>query len=192
MNKYLSGTIFINYYLDGVAGVLAACFSQVIYNWLKTKWSYVLSYILTLLGSLGIFLFESGAISPYFIDNLGCPPSGYPDGSDKDREFHLKKIIPYFTFFAKIGVSLTVQFTYYVSFSDQRTFPLLKRTTAIGICNFIARSFTIFAPLVAELDRPIPIIIVMTVTLVGLITSFTFPSERDIKRDLAESAKSLS
>lgn len=118
MNKYLSGTIFINYYLDGVAGVLAALFSQVLYNWLKAKWSYVLSYVLTLLGSLGILLFESGSISPYFIDSMGNPPSGYPPGSDKDREYHLKKIIPYFTFLAKIGVSLSVQFTYYVSFSD--------------------------------------------------------------------------
>ena len=55
----------------------------------------------------------------------------------------------------------------------------MKRTTAIGICNFIARTFTIFAPLVAELDKPIPIIIVMIVTTAGLITTFTFPSSDD-------------
>lgn len=113
---------------------------------------------------------------------MGCPPSGYPQGSDKDREFHLKRIIPYFTFLAKIGANLTFQFTYYVSFVDPKTFPLLKRTTAIGICNFIARSFTIFAPLIAELDRPIPISIVLAVTLTGLITSFTFPSADEDRR----------
>lgn len=107
MNKYLSGTIFINYYLDGVAGTLAAVFGEALYNCLKTKWSFILSFIITLLGSIGIFLFESGYISPYFIDSMGSPPSGYPEGSDKDREYHLKRIIPYFTFLAKIGVNLT-------------------------------------------------------------------------------------
>ena len=108
LNKYLSGTIFINYYLDGVAGVISAVSGQFIYNCLKKKWSYFLSFVLTLLGSLGIFLFESGYISPYFIDSMGCPPSGYPEGSDKDREYHLKKIIPWFTFLAKFGVNLTM------------------------------------------------------------------------------------
>lgn len=107
MNKYLSGTIFINYYLDGAAGIIAVCLGQPLYNCLRSKWSYVLSYSVTLLGSLGILLFEAGYISPYFIDDMGCPPSGYPQGSDKDREFHLKRIIPYFTFLAKIGANLT-------------------------------------------------------------------------------------
>ena len=63
----------------------------------------------------------------------------------------------------------------------------MKRTTAIGICNFIARAFTIFAPLVAELDKPIPIIIVMIVTTAGLITTFTFPSSDDDRQELAAS-----
>lgn len=181
LNKYLSGSIFINYYIDGAAGVIAVCFGQAIFGCLKTKWSYVLSYIFTLLGGLGIFLFEGGYISPYFIDSMGSPSSPYPPGSDKDREWHLKRIIPYFTFFAKVGVNLTFQFTYYVSFNDPKTFPLLKRTTAIGICNFIARLVTIFAPLAAELDRPIPILIVIIVTTIGLVTSFTFPSADELR-----------
>lgn len=107
LNKYLTGSIFINYYLDGLAGIIAALFGQAIFGCLKIKWSYVLSFTITLLGSLGIFLFEGGYISPYFIDSMGNPPSPYPEGSDKDREWHLKKIIPYFTFLAKIGVNLT-------------------------------------------------------------------------------------
>ena len=192
MNKYLSGTIFINYYLDGVAGVLAVIFGQILFNWLKTKWSYVFSYTTTLLGSIGIFIFEAGFISPYFIDSMGCPPSDYPEGSEKDREYHLKRIIPYFTFLAKIGVNLTMQFTYYVSFNDPKTFPLVKRTTAIGICNFIARFVTIFSPLIAEIDRPIPILIVIIVTTIGLITSFTFPSIEDDRQEAQSIQDSIS
>jgi hypothetical protein len=113
---------------------------------------------------------------------MGSPPSPYPEGGDKDREWHLKRIVPFFTFLAKIGVSLTILFTYYVNFSDPKTFPLLKRTTAIGICNFIASVATIFAPLAAELDRPIPICLVITVTTIGLITSFTFMSEDEVRQ----------
>lgn len=107
MNKYLTGTIFLNYYLEGVGAFIAILSGEFLYNCLKTKWSFILSFIITLLGCLGIFFFESGYISPYFIDGMGCPPSGYPEGSDKDREYHLKRIIPYFTFLAKIGVYLT-------------------------------------------------------------------------------------
>ena len=182
MNKYLSGTVFLNYYVEGTAAFIAILLGEPLYNCIKTKWSFILSFIITLLGSFGIFLFESGYISPYFIDSMGSPPSGYPEGSDKDREYHLKRIIPYFTFFAKIGVYLTFLFTNYLSFGDAKTFPILKRTTAIGICNFIARAITVFAPLIAEVDRPVPIIVVIVVTIIGLITSFTFSSvdeERD-------------
>lgn len=141
----------------------------------------MLAFTIALLGSIGIFLFEGGYISPYFIDSMGSPQSPYPPGSDKDREWHLKRIIPWFTFLAKIGINLTFMFTYYVSFTDPKTFPMLKRTTAIGICNFIARTATIFAPLTAELDRPIPILIVIIVVTIGLITSFTFPSDSDLR-----------
>lgn len=182
MNKYLTGSIFINYYLDGFAGIIAVLFGQAIFGCLKAKWSYVLSFIITLLGSLGILLFEGGYISPYFIDSMGSPKSPYPPESDKDREWHLKRIIPYFTFLAKIGVNLTFQFTYYISFNDPTTFPLAKRTTAIGICNFIARLATIFAPLAAELDRPIPISIVIIVTIIGLITCLTFPNPDELRQ----------
>ena len=69
-----------------------------------------------------------------------------------------------------------------MSFNDPKTFPLLKRTTAIGICNFVARLATVFAPLAAELDRPIPISIVIALTTIGLITSFTFPSADEVLR----------
>ena len=106
MNKYLTGTIFINYYCEGASGIIAGLIGELLYNIFKTKWSFIISYIITLLGSFGILLFESGCISPYFIDNMGCPPSGYPQGSDKDREYHLKRIVPYFTFIAKIGANL--------------------------------------------------------------------------------------
>jgi len=66
-----------------------------------------------------------------------------------------------------------------VSFNDKRTFPLLKRATAIGICNFCARLATVFSPFVAELDTPWPISIIIIVTVLALIVSITFPSREE-------------
>ena len=128
-------------------------------------------------------MFESDIISPYFIDSLGCPPSGYPEGSAKDRKYHLDRIIPYFTFIAKIGTHLTFSNAYYASFSDQRVFPLLKRATAIGICQFVARGLTIFAPLIAELDEPIPMLILSFITLTALVGALFFPSKSEQQRE---------
>jgi hypothetical protein len=58
-------------------------------------------------------------------------------------------------------------------------FPTLKRSTATGIANFIARSLTIAAPIVAELDKPIPISVLVGINGFALIVSFTFPGKND-------------
>ena len=125
-----------------------------------------------------ILLFEVGVISPYFVSDA-IPPSPHPDGSEEDREYHLRYIIPYLTFVAKVGAGTTFTLAYFVSFANTRTFPILRRNTAIGICNFVARLCTAFAPLVAELDSPIPISILVGVSVIGLAVSLTFPCPSD-------------
>ena len=57
-------------------------------------------------------------------------------------------------------------------------FPFYKRATAIGICNFIARAFTILSSLAAELDRPLPAILLIGLTTIALIDSFFLPSKQ--------------
>jgi hypothetical protein len=57
-------------------------------------------------------------------------------------------------------------------------FPLLKRATAIGICNFVSRLITIFAPLAAELEKPLPTLCLLIVNMTALLISFTFPSRQ--------------
>ena len=173
-NKYLSGNVYINAYFDGFTGLLAFIIGRPIYEHCQIRNAFIISLSVALFGMIGIVLFESRAISPYFIDSMGCPPSGYPPESDKDREYHLKKIIPFFTFFAKVGVQFTYSNTSQASYSDPRVFPLSKRTTAIGICNVVARFLCIFAPLIAECDRPIPSIVSLCVIFIAFIVAFTF------------------
>ena len=85
-------------------------------------------------------------------------------------------MIPTIVFFTKIGVNWTFQNTYQASFASNQIFPFYKRATAIGICNFIARGVTITSSLVAELDRPIPCIILITFTIISFISALFLPS----------------
>ena len=55
-------------------------------------------------------------------------------------------------------------------------FPFYKKATAIGICNFIARTVTIFSSLAAELDRPIPVCLLLITTFLAFINAFFLPS----------------
>ena len=68
-------------------------------------------------------------------------------------------------------------------------FPFYKRATSIGICNFVARCFTIGAPMVAELEAPLPTAILIVVNLVAFSVIFTLPttdSDEEEKVDYEE------
>ena len=175
LNKYLAGSIFVNYYVEAAAGVTSLLIATPIYTSCKTMVSFIVSYSVTLLGAITILLFEVKVFSPSFVTELGVSPSPHPSGSPEEREYYLRFVIPVFNFLAKVGTGMTFNIAYFASFSNTTTFPLLRRSTAIGICNFCARLATAFAPFVAEVGSPIPISVVVAVSFVGLAASFTFP-----------------
>ena len=162
MSKYFAGSIYMITYLDGIAGLISTILGDQMYSRLRVKISFIFSVSLTLFGASFIFLFEQDYLTPYFIDDCGAN-SPYKnneqlDHSEKDKQWHLSKIIPVFSFITKFGLNLSFLNAYICSYNDDEIFPVIKRATAIGICNFIARTLTILAPIVAELDRPIPIL----------------------------------
>ena len=57
MNKYYEGSIYTNYYLDGIAGVFGSFFSQWIYPKVKIRMSLVISVSLSLVGAVFLLLF---------------------------------------------------------------------------------------------------------------------------------------
>merc|ERR1719453_2438577 len=57
MNKYYEGSIYVNFYLDGLAGVIGSLLSLPSYAYLRMRWSYFISVSLTLLGSIFLLLF---------------------------------------------------------------------------------------------------------------------------------------
>jgi len=81
------------------------------------------------------------------------------------------------TFLAKFGISLAFLCTYQASFSDETTFPIHIRASAIGTCQFFARGLTILAPEITELPSPLPIVAFLAIVTLALITSYTFEDQ---------------
>ena len=51
LNKYLSGTIFLNFYIEGAAGIVGFLIGKILnYLW-KTKISFIVSYVVTIFGA---------------------------------------------------------------------------------------------------------------------------------------------
>ena len=50
-------------------------------------------------------------------------------------------------------------------------FPIVFNTTTMGICNVVARTCTVFAPIIAEVSQPTPAIIFSVLMIAAIVTS---------------------
>ena len=91
LNKYLPGTIFLNTYFDGIAGLIAYSVGKDIYTYFKLKASFISSLSLSFVFTIFLYLLRIEAIAPNWIMALGSPPSEFEPGSPEDNEFHLQK-----------------------------------------------------------------------------------------------------
>jgi hypothetical protein len=87
--------------------------------------------------------------------------------------------MPILILILKMGIIMSFIITTQASFTDERIFPSNKRNTSVGTCGMIARSVTIVAPIVNEWAAPIPIVVMMFFSVVGLVTTATFPDESE-------------
>ena len=91
LNKYLPGTIFVNYYFDGIAGLIAYSTGKDIFGYFKLKTSFISSLVLSFLFTVFLYLIRIEAIPSNWIMYLGSPASGFEIDSHEDKEFHLQK-----------------------------------------------------------------------------------------------------
>jgi|TARA_B110000285_G_scaffold231794_1_gene301290 MFS family permease len=54
--KYLEGNIFVNFYIFGVAGILAVLFGGVIFAKMGLRQSYMISFIACMIGCIGMLI----------------------------------------------------------------------------------------------------------------------------------------
>jgi hypothetical protein len=178
MTKYYEGSLYLNYYLDGLAGIVGISLAHSLYQWMKMRWAFIFSLSFTILFCLLMFLFQERHISPRFITSLGAAESPYPADSIEDQDFNLKTLIPPVVFIAKVFINITFLNVYQISFNEDIIFPFYKRATATGIGNFVGRTLTIFAPLVAEIPKPVPAIFLLAINGIALIASIFLPSRQ--------------
>ena len=62
MNKYFEGSLFTNNYIEGLAGILASQAGGRLYTKYGMKVSFLLSFALSFIGGILIFLLESGTV----------------------------------------------------------------------------------------------------------------------------------
>lgn len=87
-------------------------------------------------------------------------------------------LIGVFVLFAKFGISVAYQCCY---LATPQMFPTVLTSTAFGIANLFSQAITMSAPLIAELDAPIP----MSIFSITCIASAFFPiCLRKVKKEI--------
>lgn len=87
-------------------------------------------------------------------------------------------LVPFMLTMAKSGVKVAIDICY---LANSHLFPAIFAGTAYGICNIGAKIATIFAPLIAEIDPPIPMSIFTIVAMIGALLSLFIITERRVK-----------
>ena len=160
--KYLEGNIFVNFYIFGLAGFVAVLIGAYLYSTFGLKTTYILSLNMSILGCIGMLIVQMKWMK---------------FDSQVLRDQFDEKLMPVLILCLKIGIIVSFITTTQVSFNDDRIFPSNRRNTSVGTCGMIARSITILAPIVNEWQTPIPIVIMLLFSVIGVFTSLTFPSE---------------
>lgn len=123
-----------------------------------------------------MLLFQQWYLSSSWIAPFVPEKSPYEEGSEQENNYYLGYCIPTVVFITKIGVNFTFQNAYQASFTENKIYPFTKRATAIGINNFVARGVTVLSSLAAELERPIPVSLLIGVTTISFINVLFLPT----------------
>ena len=130
------------------------------YARLGLKFTYFIAFTLALFGGLGIL----------YIEYTNLKGHGQTHGAENYYIYRMPALI----FLAKFGVAIGYLCSYYASFSDNRIFPIERRTTAIGFCKFIGRAVTGLAPIINEIAEPFPMVCFTSILGFAFLYNLTF------------------
>ncbi len=88
-------------------------------------------------------------------------------------------IVPFILILGKFGLSAAFNLVYVAN----SIFPTVYATTTMGICSIFARITTIFAPMIAEAEDPIPMIIFTVLTGIPIVLSALLKVQKIKKED---------
>ena len=138
---FLPGNIYQNASVSATAEIIANVVSAILLVKLGLKYSLLTSYFIA--GACGLALL-------WFND------SG----------------LAYITLPLILGSKFGINSAFSICYiSTAQLFPTLFMATVFGMCNIVARTFTIMAPIVAEMDLPYPLLIYSSSTfMIGIVS----------------------
>ena len=122
--KFVAGSIFRNTFFSAIADILGRPFGYLIFKKWGAKVALICFFSLSAIGSFPV-MFSEGASQDY-------------------RDY----VVPGCLFIMNTGSSSTFGILY---MGHMELFPIVFSTTSMAICNILARSCTVFAPIVAEI-----------------------------------------
>ena len=140
--KKFPGSIYVNSFCFGFADMIAFLSSGMILKYYTIAQGLSFSYSLSLIAGCLYLAFYSVQI-PWVIPVLVC--------------------------FSRIGGSMSFNIGYV---SVARLFPTKFVSTVFGIVNFVSHSFTVGAPMVAELPEPYPFCVFSANAFVAIFVAF--------------------
>lgn len=81
-----------------------------------------------------------------------------------------------------MGCSIQVGYTaiFQSVYQDERVLPFSKKATATNIIILVSKSFTIGAPFVNELEEPIPIVVIIVLSIMSIVIVSFFKSKEEL------------
>ena len=165
--EYLGTDMYIIFYANGVVCIISGQINLMLYGRLGMKVLILIVQSISIVAATYIVLVQQRVLA-------------YED--EEQETLFLNISIPVALLI--LSCSIQVGFTAVVqsAYQDERVFPFKKKATAINIIILVSKTFTIGAPFVNELDEPIPIYVIIALSVLSIIIVLFFKSKSELDK----------
>ena len=156
--KYLPGSIFVNTLVSSGFDFPISICAGFLYAKIGFKWTLPIFYSISMIGGIALII-------------VG------------DAEDLPKIVPPILVMTARLGVKVALDLCY---LANSTIFPAIFAGTAFGLCNLGAKLLTIMSPLLAEADKPMPMIVYSVLLVGGIFAAISLQSEPKTSSNTAQ------
>ena len=83
-----------------------------------------------------------------------------------------------------LNTTILVAFTSILSaaYNDERIFPFSRKVSAVSVIFLFSKIVTVAAPFVNEMDEPIPILVMVCLSLGALLITFMYKTKEELDK----------
>lgn len=78
----------------------------------------------------------------------------------------------------QVGFTAVMQAAY----QDERIFPFSKKASAINLIILVSKTATIGAPFVNEADEPVPIVVIIALSIASVLIALFYKTKEDLDK----------